>query len=133
MKRFLTTALVGGAGFFAVAAVTPVRALPSAVANWQEITDQTAELDSLAQLGESQRIATGDVVARLVDGRFTLAEAVAVLDGRSALVRQLALFRAEDTDRDRRIGYLIERAKEVVGSDPGQISALTARFESETR
>lgn len=133
MKRFLTSALVGGAGLFAAAAATPVRELPAAVSGWNATAERAAELDKLARLGESQRAATDDVVARLADGRLTLAEAVALLDGRAGLVGHLALFRAEGTDRERLVGYLTERAKELVGSDPGQLSALTARLEAEGR
>ena len=133
MKRALTVALIGLTGTAALATVTPVRELPDAVAGWNAAADRTAALSALEQLGHSQREATEDIVARLIDGRSTLAVAVTELEsnaqGRPVFLDQLAFVRPEATDRERLAGYALARAKDRLENDPGLMSAMLARLD----
>ena len=137
MKRILTVTLLGLTGTAAVAAVTPVRDLPAVLAGWNAAADRATALNALEQLGRSQREATDDVVARLTDGRSTLAEAVALLEsntqGRPVFRDQLAVAHPEGTDRERLAGYALGRAKDRLENDPGQMSALLARLNAEAK
>lgn len=135
MKRVLKVALAGLVGTAAVAAATPVRELPDAVAAWTAAGDRAAGLEASARLGESQRAATDDIVSCLIDGRYTLAEATAAMEsnsqGRPVFLDQLALHRPEGTVRERLAGYVMDRVKERLESDPGRMSAMAARLGAE--
>lgn len=135
MKRVLTVALISLAGTSAVATMTPVRDLPGVAASWDAAADRAAELRAKEQLGQSQRAATDDIIAQLVDGRYTLAEAVTALEvnaqGQPVFLSQLALGRPEGTDQERLSGYALGRAKDRLENDPGLMSAMLARLSAE--
>jgi hypothetical protein len=127
VKRFIMPGVVA-LGVVTVVGMG-VRELPAALAERKAANDRAAELDALARLRESQGAATADLIARLADGRMSLAEVVDALEenarGQPVFLRQLALYRDETTDRGRLAGYALDRARERLGDDPASVSTDT--------
>ena len=128
MKRFLTLGVVTLVGTSGVAAVSEVLEVPAALAAADAAADRAAELDALARLRESQRAATADLIARLANGRMSLAEVVDALEenarGQPVFLGQLALGRDEPTDRERLAGFALDRASERLGDGHDSVPTL---------
>ncbi|MFO0847286.1 MAG: hypothetical protein U0871_01825 [Gemmataceae bacterium] len=128
--RYLKLALVAVVGTVGVAAATDARSLPELV----EWTDgEATRADQLAVLDQhvrAQALATDDIIARLADGRFTLAEAVEQLDAntrcRPAFREAVGLSYPGAGVRSHLAGYLLARVGDRLGNDPGRLSALEA-------
>lgn len=118
MKRYI--ALAGGM-LVACGVLAGASEMRGALAKVAAAVACRIEVDALATLRESQRLATADLVGRLVDGSMSLAEVVDALEdgtqGQPVLLDQLALNRDEITTRERLAGYAMDRAKVSRGDD----------------
>lgn len=106
-----------------------LRELPAAMAESNAASNRTSELDGLARLRESQRAATADLIARLVEGSMSLTEVVDMLEknaqGQPVFLNQLAVGRDETTDRERLAGYALDRAKVWLSDAQASVSTGT--------
>lgn len=129
MKPFskMSVAILVG-GVVGVAA-SGIQHLPPAFAALHAADERAVELEALAHLRESQRLATADLIARLADGRMSLTEVVDVLEtnarGQSVFLSQLELGRSEMTDRERLAGFATDRLSELKGGDHDSASTIT--------
>jgi hypothetical protein len=124
-------------GGFAVAAASICGDLPGALESRATAAERRDEVLALEQLYKSQIAAGDDVIARLVAGEYTLAEAADQLEwnnrNRTGFPLGVAQAHPAATERDQWARYAIAKAHRLLEGDEGRWTAVSARLEAKFR
>ena len=135
MKRHLPLALFALAAAVAGVAASDARNLPASIAEREAADARAAEVAAEGLLLRSQILANDDVVAQLVGGKLTLADAAKQLEANSArrpgFEEGLRGSHPGDYRRMLFARYAVRKSREQLEGDPNAWAAASARLGAE--